>query len=808
MSQSLGFAGISGENLRQGRSKSVQIIGLFCLSFLLFACSRGAEELNSDKAKVKIQIGRASKSDLAIRYDQPHSWWVPEQRNQKLANKAQSIFENKMNVGILAVGSENWGMVGLLSDVDIDCFVIGIEVPEDDNSAACFDDDGLLVSLPTVLEGPFAAGEAVEITVASGSSRVITVYGMRTLDGLCEGDANSISYAERSQLSPPTLIGSLTTDLSPGDNTVIVPAAATGFEPEVESCIGGPTNWDNGSICNDPTLSSAAMFTLGDGSFEAPWLICSGTQMNTIGTDSSKWADFYKLMGDIDLSSFTGTSYNIIGTVGTNFTGEFFGNAYTIDGFTRTNVALEQGLFGVASGAFIEDFSLTNVNLTIGGQGGAVLGDGSSTTISNVFVSGTVNNSGAGELGCFVGICSGCDLFDLDTTCTITTAGGNSVGGIVGNATGSDIDGVQFAGTINVASSNSVGGIAGVIGSGTTIFDAFVSGNVTGFDQTGGVVGSTGGGGSLSIDFCTVTGDVSGDDDVGGILGAAVSSGVPIDDVFVNGDITGTNSQVGGIVGITIAGTDISNAAYEDGTVQGATGVGGLVGNHSGSTDISFSYVKNASVTATSTQAGGLVGQNNVAGNSINESAAINVTVTASSGLAGGIAGSYSGAIADVYSTGSVSSDAPAGGIVGRFTLVTTVDTSYSTMTVGGTNATSSSSGGLGGLLLSGVMTGHFQDSWFGGTVSVNSSTNTENAMILGDCTGGTCSRTNVRINSTTATCTNAGAGDCLDDSTGSNTTAELQNSSTSPMYDNWDFVNIWTLEGGFPILQALDVAQ
>ncbi len=775
------------------------------LALSQISCGGSDEASGDSQAKLRLVLNNPSRAQLLERQNSPNSWWMPD----STIKRSSGNIRTKADFSILGVGSQNWGLSHPSSNGEIDCFVVLVEVPEDDEPGICFDDDGKELLRATAIAGPALSGEILELTVPSGNDRTVYVLGVKTNDGGCDGDASVITFEDRATLGPPVIIGKVTTDLIAGDNTVTVAAAATGSEPKIESCFGGELDWDNGSVCNDPVISGAAMFTYGLGTAESPWLICTDTQFQTIGTDNSKWADYFVLMDDVDLSSFTGSSYNIIGNLGNQFTGNFNGNEYEVSGLTITNATLEQGLFGVTNGATISDFSLTGVDLDVGGQGGAVVGEGTNTTIHNVFVSGTVDNSAANQLGCLVGLCSGCTISFTDTTCTISSAG-DQVGGIAGDLINTDVSDSEFNGTITLSGQDFIGGIAGRIATNTTIIDALVTGNVTGRDFTGGVVGGSAGGGGLTIDASEVTGDVNGEDEVGGILGSASGGGVVVTDVVVSGDVTGSAGTIGGIVGITSAGSNITNAGYDGGTVSGGNGVGGIVGNHSGGTTILRSYVVDATITSTAFQGGGIVGQSNVAGSSIQESFVSGTNVSASTGRAGGLAGSYSGVISDSYvDGGTMTAPSEVGGIVGRFTLAIDVDRVYSTATVNGTDGTSSSSGGLGGFLVTGSMTNGFVDSWFGGAVSVNSSTSGENAMIIGDCTSGTCgANANVRINSTTATCTNAGAGNCLDDSTGSNTTADLQTSATAPMYTSWNFTRVWELDGGFPILRENEGPQ
>jgi len=72
----------------------------------------------------------------------------------------------------------------------------------------------------------------------------------------------------------------------------------------------------------------------GTGTPEAPYLIYTPEQMNAIGADPNDWDKHFKLMAGIELSAYTGESFNIIGNSTTKFTGVFDGDGHTISNFT------------------------------------------------------------------------------------------------------------------------------------------------------------------------------------------------------------------------------------------------------------------------------------------------------------------------------------------------------------------------------------------------------------------------------------------------------------------------------------------
>ena len=73
----------------------------------------------------------------------------------------------------------------------------------------------------------------------------------------------------------------------------------------------------------------------GTGEPNNPYLIYDANQMNAVGTNPGDWDKHFKLTANINLNSFTGTSFNIIGIDDYNgFAGVFDGNNHTISNFS------------------------------------------------------------------------------------------------------------------------------------------------------------------------------------------------------------------------------------------------------------------------------------------------------------------------------------------------------------------------------------------------------------------------------------------------------------------------------------------
>jgi hypothetical protein len=109
----------------------------------------------------------------------------------------------------------------------------------------------------------------------------------------------------------------------------------------------------------------AATYGGGSGTAADPYQIWTPQQMNTIGANPADWDKHFRLMGDIDMSIYTGTQYNIIGNSTTPFTGSFDGNGHVISNLTIATSTDYIGLFGyVGSGGQIRNLGVENVNMT------------------------------------------------------------------------------------------------------------------------------------------------------------------------------------------------------------------------------------------------------------------------------------------------------------------------------------------------------------------------------------------------------------------------------------------------------------
>jgi hypothetical protein len=157
--------------------------------------------------------------------------------------------------------------------------------------------------------------------------------------------------------------------------------------------------------------------------------------------------------------------------------------------------------------------------------------------------------------------------------------------------------------------------------------------------------------GGVIENVSVVNGDVTGYDDVGGLVGKNEGT---VSNSYSSGNVTG-NLNVGGLVGYNFFGTVTDS--YSTGSVTGQNNVGGLVGWNRGTMSNSYST---GSVTGDD-NVGGLAGKNSgAASNSYSTG-----SVTGDDNV-GGLVGKNEGPVSNSYSSGSVMGNTHVGGLVGR----------------------------------------------------------------------------------------------------------------------------------------------
>ncbi len=304
--------------------------------------------------------------------------------------------------------------------------------------------------------------------------------------------------------------------------------------------------------------------------------IVNGHQLQLMALDPTA---AYTLAADVDVGETAGSNaagmwrvsgrkygFLPVGSSSTPFTGSLDGQGHVIQGLTIKPVDYEemyQGLFGVIGAAgSVRNLGLTDVALIGAGNYVGGLAGENGGTITNVYITGSVQGSYAGGL---VGKNTG-TISRSYSTVTVsqsvvdgTVVGSDVMGGLVGENTGTI---TQSYVTGDVIGRSTAGGF--VAKNSGTITQSYATGAVTarnGTDTGGFVAENTG---SISQSYAT-GGAVSGDNSVGGFV---ASNRGDISQSYAAKAVSGP-SWVGGFFGFQLSGTITSS--YFDTTVAGTT---------------------------------------------------------------------------------------------------------------------------------------------------------------------------------------------------------------------------------------------
>ncbi len=288
----------------------------------------------------------------------------------------------------------------------------------------------------------------------------------------------------------------------------------------------------------------------GTGTKSDPYRIATADHLLWLSQNSGEWGKYFIQTADIDAS---GISNPIGGTPA--FTGGYNGLGHTITGLSLNTTAGNQGLFGFTNGAEIKNLRVIGASITGGSGVGVLIGraDGP-TTVSNVFVSGTVTSSAtnASDAGGLVGYAVNITVSNSGADVVVSAAGRN-VGGFVGDARAGTYDNCYALGTAtSTGSRGQVGGFAGLCRT-NSIRDSYARGNASQGTSTleqgvGGFIGllTNNAGNNPVIENSYATGSASGGSSgIGGFVGTLSGTSITLNDNFFNTTTSGTSTAVG-----------------------------------------------------------------------------------------------------------------------------------------------------------------------------------------------------------------------------------------------------------------------
>ncbi len=426
--------------------------------------------------------------------------------------------------------------------------------------------------------------------------------------------------------------------------------------------------------------------------------------------------------GSIDVGGLIGTV--LTATVDNSWaSGNVSGVRYDIGGLAGWNAA-----------TITNSHATGNVTSTTDGYVGGLVGE-STGTIADSYATGAVHGMD------YVGGLAGALYNNVTNVSASGAAFGRSyVGGLAGTnygiATHATATGNVTAARSGGQDAQFAGGLFGInFGYGTTnVSNSTASGNVSGQDYVGGLIGLnvTGSsrnfgdyGGTHTVSNSSSSGTVSGRSYVGGLFGSnnAVVDAI-VDNVSTISTVTATGSDVGGIAGENASGGVISHYATTVAVVatSGGWAIGGVVGINAGT--VSDAHAGNA-VTSDGSAVGGLVGDN-ASGATIVHSWASNSVVGGAN--VGGLVGTNEGSISVSYAANNVTGTTAVGGLVGAQSAGS-IATAYSMSTVSG----SSQVGGLVGNAAGGTVTDTYAAGPVAGAATTGGLFGTGGATVIGN---------------------------------------------------------------------------
>ncbi|MFA5040411.1 MAG: MBG domain-containing protein, partial [Bdellovibrionales bacterium] len=457
---------------------------------------------------------------------------------------------------------------------------------------------------------------ASTLTVASATTITTTPF-ITALGSLSSSDirytvsGSTVTLLSNSTFSSSTALtisgdfnwsaNTLTATASSGDINISGILTATGTAGLVLTPSTGVVNCalSGSGFTGKVNLASGTSLTINGNAYTI--INSLGAAGSTTGTDlqgmSGNLAGYYALGSDIDASATSGwnsgAGFAPVGDVGSYYSGIFNGLGHTIAGlYINRSSTNHVGLFGPASSLSIRNIGIINANIT-----GASFVSGlaswiqTGTIVSNAYVTGQINGTGAGEIiGGLVGDSYGAISNSYSTANITAGVGGSNVGGLVGYCGFAScvISNSYALGNVTAGSgSTSIGGLVGVMNSTAgAVTNSYAVGNVSGSTYVGGLVGRLLGG---VVTNSYATGSVSGGASapVGGFAGANQGT---ISESYATGNVSsGSSSNIGGFVGYNAAAGVIENS-YATGNVSGSTSnVGGFVGVNSGAIRYSYS---------------------------------------------------------------------------------------------------------------------------------------------------------------------------------------------------------------------------
>ncbi|TJX15884.1 hypothetical protein E9840_01635 [Tissierella creatinini] len=323
-------------------------------------------------------------------------------------------------------------------------------------------------------------------------------------------------------------------------------------------------------------------FSGGTGTEEDPYLISTEGDLFELAqkttADNDFIGEYFIQTKDIEIT----TLWTPIGWKGnfydTNlpFEGHYNGQNYSISNLSISSAISWAGLFSVLGvNGILEDIKLEDVSIEAGYHSGALVGENRGQ-IKGCTVSGSIN--GAGQLGGLVGMSHNGLLEDCHSSMTVIGSQ-EAVGGLVGystNNSGNAADSIiGCSSTGNVSGVQRTGGLVGTL-QGGLLSESFALGDISSSNNyTGGLVGvvesANGFVAEVKNSYARASISAPNDKYVGGMFGANFWGAAS--NCYAAGSIAASGANVGGLTGMIYSGT-ITKDCYYDAELSGLSDEG------------------------------------------------------------------------------------------------------------------------------------------------------------------------------------------------------------------------------------------
>ncbi len=221
--------------------------------------------------------------------------------------------------------------------------------------------------------------------------------------------------------------------------------------------------------------TTATDYAGGSGTSADPYQIATLAQLRLLSESSNDWDKSFILTADIDAADTktwnSGYGFSAIGNSTNNFTGSFNGGFYAIDSLYfnigEDTYFHKRGFFGCTKGASVKNISLTNCNIYIYYESGALIGYADSTSIEKCSVTGKIDGYIYSHyIGVIAGVAKNCTITQCYSNCSIIVGAGTChyKGGIAGEISGTTT--IENCFSANpIIKSNYYGGIVGLVSS-------------------------------------------------------------------------------------------------------------------------------------------------------------------------------------------------------------------------------------------------------------------------------------------------------------------------------------------------------